>query len=1825
MIVFILCANVTFADPIVLDENTDWAELEDPQNQGTVLLDNHDQTPANCDYIIADDLIFGTQEINYNFTIEAGVRIWFNLEVADYGNNQDTCQVTDVYTIEIQNSKILICGDNNDLDNPVIFEPNPTYSTAGDDFLHGGYPICCPPDAGEEDQDVYAGGLLLNTSDNCTFENTRFHHLIGNRCDRSVDWDNMDIKWRATEGLIGIGSRSWFAILINDDSDVIIDNCEIYNCWVNGVCINDEHGDVDFLNSLFHSTSCFPCYFDDLDEELEYKDLDNFLGVGIRLTCHSGNNTINFTDSFIGFMPFGEPVGNRRFGIVDESDNNNIILSNTEIIGHRIRVNPLGPLTILPAGIYETGDNCNISMDNCCIAFNWKGIIFDNWDNSQLIVENENLINENLSTGIVLLNCNNDEIYIGENHGNCQINENGQDGINSTSSENISLNLFNCSTVNLNEQIGIDVWGDSDNPHAVDNFNTTLRDSEISLNGAHGIHYRKQDFSEILLVNSRVNNNGDANNNYGIWGYDSYNVDVHVRSQSQVNNNGGTGIYFQATYVDPDDIPLDLGCGEDGAYHIPPELLDGGTWCADCFVQIWNDSEVNSNQGNSIHNGGIVMMGLGHSCIVECYSSVSSNEGNGVLMYTYDFSDFTASIECDVSNNGKHGIWIYRPRSLNVLRTDVSNNRGINVDGGGDGIRAELYTWGRPEIEAPDDPRNPEEEELMVFNVDVHNNDELDEDISENTGDGIYLQGIPGYTLEGGGFDINVSETSIHDNVHDGIRMCHISSYREFFDIPIECHFTDCHIYGNNDGIEYGPSISYFVIEADQLQITNNQNGIRATDEVTHTKVSIANSTIDLNAVNGILVEETDDVENNYGTPRDNFELSLTNVEISNGNIGIQLDATTADSEIGPLFLKMHNCYVHNNQIGLNCEDREWVHLWIAPVDPTVTPGNEVSEFDENIFGINISYPDGGIGGNDNHAPKLLIDRVKFNELTDQALVSFELIRLTGDIDGFDNENFGTIRKCRFASSDHGIILCSNGNASTPDVLVRNNFFIDLFKESIWVNFEQPSQETILCFNTIVNDANPVPMMNGIVMEQTQGNSAALGDYQIYNTILENLDVAAIEQRHPNVEPEYGGLCIPNPTPFGPGWWEGDNVIIDPSGRINMQSEKLAFNSDCINMGVVLNGEMDKTYIESIDEVYVSFPDIGCTGGEVWPGILDHNHYSVFDNVVFENNFDLFLDEYEVIGGIQVNPNVTLQLEVVPGDNEQRNTVFFMHENSSIEIHGAVDVQGLIDDADLPEDDRRGIRFDKFPDEGKWSGIIFNDPNMGSEIVGCEICNANNCVKAFETENGIQIIELDQCLLEGGEYANLYVSDDIRLDCDDNIFRNSASHGIELWLNGQLSNFDHYLIENNGSASDNSGVMMYAAGPTFTRNRVRYNYNYGFYCFAWSPTDIGDDDPENGAQSANDIYNNGQTLEQPGQYGLDGSEFYIWNNADAEIWQNNIWDVVKDVGTRLGKFVYIYAMGHFDCDNTYWGDGWHNADEFDHEDEDQIADYFNGVDEEDIEDKSDTYHDAYEPGDEDGPEWGDNVENYFLAKGYQASGDYDNAIRIYIDYVASDPDGRYAINSINRLLDCYRSRDRSLSELKDLYLTWIDRFGSRRTNFAWACRRFAAMCSYYENDFDTALSELTGMLDEAPLVSDSLFIELDIALIEDVQNRDAVDNAYNTQVRIEKVENELYKLARAGNPEQKAAEIPTDFQIVSAYPNPFNSTVTIHYLIPESNRLSIEIYDVNGREAENLFHDVQLPGSHKVIWHAMDYPAGIYFCRMDFTGESHIMKLHLVK
>jgi hypothetical protein len=93
--------------------------------------------------------------------------------------------------------------------------------------------------------------------------------------------------------------------------------------------------------------------------------------------------------------------------------------------------------------------------------------------------------------------------------------------------------------------------------------------------------------------------------------------------------------------------------------------------------------------------------------------------------------------------------------------------------------------------------------------------------------------------------------------------------------------------------------------------------------------------------------------------------------------------------------------------------------------------------------------------------------------------------------------------------------------------------------------------------------------------------------------------------------------------------------------------------------------------------------------------------------------------------------------------------------------------------------------------------------------------------------------------------------------------------------------------------------------------------------------------------------------------------------------------------------------------------------------------------------------------------------------------------------------------------------------------------------------------------------------------------------------------------------------------------LPGESSLHQNYPNPFNQETTIHYDLPASENIQLQIFDLSGKKVRTIFYGPAPAGFHSIVWdgkndNGYDVTSGTYFCVLASPHwRKHIKLLYL--
>ena len=106
----------------------------------------------------------------------------------------------------------------------------------------------------------------------------------------------------------------------------------------------------------------------------------------------------------------------------------------------------------------------------------------------------------------------------------------------------------------------------------------------------------------------------------------------------------------------------------------------------------------------------------------------------------------------------------------------------------------------------------------------------------------------------------------------------------------------------------------------------------------------------------------------------------------------------------------------------------------------------------------------------------------------------------------------------------------------------------------------------------------------------------------------------------------------------------------------------------------------------------------------------------------------------------------------------------------------------------------------------------------------------------------------------------------------------------------------------------------------------------------------------------------------------------------------------------------------------------------------------------------------------------------------------------------------------------------------------------------------------------------------------------------------------------------LYVSSDFATSENDEEIIPDEITLHNAYPNPFNPSTTISFELVELDKVSLNIFDLAGRQVASLMHnDLRMPGYHEISWNPGLLPSGVYLVELVTSVKSFNQKITYIK
>ena len=90
-------------------------------------------------------------------------------------------------------------------------------------------------------------------------------------------------------------------------------------------------------------------------------------------------------------------------------------------------------------------------------------------------------------------------------------------------------------------------------------------------------------------------------------------------------------------------------------------------------------------------------------------------------------------------------------------------------------------------------------------------------------------------------------------------------------------------------------------------------------------------------------------------------------------------------------------------------------------------------------------------------------------------------------------------------------------------------------------------------------------------------------------------------------------------------------------------------------------------------------------------------------------------------------------------------------------------------------------------------------------------------------------------------------------------------------------------------------------------------------------------------------------------------------------------------------------------------------------------------------------------------------------------------------------------------------------------------------------------------------------------------------------------------------------------------DLPSEFHVTNAYPNPFNPSLIIEVSGAVGEYLTVDIFSLTGKSITNVYTGTVFQPNQKMIWSPENIPNGIYVIRSILKGQSQFQKVTYLK
>ncbi len=126
-------------------------------------------------------------------------------------------------------------------------------------------------------------------------------------------------------------------------------------------------------------------------------------------------------------------------------------------------------------------------------------------------------------------------------------------------------------------------------------------------------------------------------------------------------------------------------------------------------------------------------------------------------------------------------------------------------------------------------------------------------------------------------------------------------------------------------------------------------------------------------------------------------------------------------------------------------------------------------------------------------------------------------------------------------------------------------------------------------------------------------------------------------------------------------------------------------------------------------------------------------------------------------------------------------------------------------------------------------------------------------------------------------------------------------------------------------------------------------------------------------------------------------------------------------------------------------------------------------------------------------------------------------------------------------------------------------------------------------------------------------------------NEDGIQDILWSSIRESRWATEIFKGSPAVGVDPDPPTLPQKVELFQNYPNPFNPSTRIEYSLPQREHVTLQVFDLLGREVVTLVDEIRGAGTHSVTWKGTGLASGMYLYQLRTSTSVLTRKMILLR